>query len=77
MSKKVEKIVMVCHCGKHYTQYMSNLTRGWGLSCSKKCAAIRRVHLLKAGEPLNPNIDIIQTKPTPNSLRMNDFRFKR
>lgn len=66
---------MVCHCGKSYTQYMSNLTRGWGLSCSKKCAAIRRTHLLNPAKPQD-NIDIVQTKPKPNAHRPNDVRYK-
>lgn len=33
---------MICHCGKRYRARMADLRRGWGYSCSKRCAAIRR-----------------------------------
>lgn len=33
---------MVCHCGITYQARTADLTRGWALSCSKSCAAIRR-----------------------------------
>lgn len=36
------KVNMQCHCGKHYQARKADLLRGWGLSCSKRCAAIRR-----------------------------------
>lgn len=36
------KVNMQCHCGKHYQARKADLLRGWGLSCSKHCAAIRR-----------------------------------
>jgi hypothetical protein len=33
---------MKCHCGVEYTAKSADLARGWALSCSKSCAAIRR-----------------------------------
>lgn len=36
------KVSMLCHCGCKYTTRKSDLIRGWGLSCSKSCAARRR-----------------------------------
>lgn len=35
-------IEMLCHCGNNYTAREADLKRGWALSCSKRCAAIRR-----------------------------------
>ena len=37
---------MVCHCGATYMARDADIKRGWGLSCSKKCAANRRVFSL-------------------------------
>ncbi|WAK44686.1 hypothetical protein vBAmePPT11V19_00060 [Alteromonas phage vB_AmeP_PT11-V19] len=36
------KQLMKCHCGNTYTAKIADLNRGWGLSCSKSCAAKRR-----------------------------------
>lgn len=36
------KATMVCHCGQRYEARTADVKRGWGLSCSKRCAAIRR-----------------------------------
>jgi hypothetical protein len=33
---------MKCHCGGLYEARKADLARGWALSCSKSCAAIRR-----------------------------------
>lgn len=33
---------MKCHCGEVYVARVADLKRGWALSCSKSCAAIRR-----------------------------------
>lgn len=33
---------MICHCGNEYSAREADLKRGWALSCSKRCAAIRR-----------------------------------
>ncbi len=30
------------HCGKSYTADNRNIKRGWGLTCSKSCAAKKR-----------------------------------
>ena len=37
------KIKMICKCGKHYEAREADLKRGWGLSCSKSCAAHRKL----------------------------------
>lgn len=44
------KVQMVCHCGKHYEAREADLKRGWGLSCSKSCAALRKTFSLKAAK---------------------------
>lgn len=36
------KQLMQCHCGNKYLAKKADLKRGWGLSCSKQCAARRR-----------------------------------
>ena len=36
------KIKMQCHCGDIYFARKADIDRGWGFSCSKRCAAIRR-----------------------------------
>lgn len=35
---------MKCHCGDVYEARKADLTRGWALSCSKSCAAVRRTY---------------------------------
>lgn len=35
-------VKMICHCKAEYTAREADLKRGWGLSCSKRCSAIRR-----------------------------------
>lgn len=47
------KVQMVCHCGKHYEAREADLKRGWGLSCSKSCAASRKTFHLKAGKRID------------------------
>lgn len=42
------KAQMVCHCGKPYEAREADLKRGWGLSCSKSCAASRKTFRLPA-----------------------------
>lgn len=37
-----KKIKMVCFCGSEYEARLADLKRGWGLTCSKRCASIRR-----------------------------------
>lgn len=34
--------MMLCSCGQRYMARTADLKRGWALSCSKRCAAIRR-----------------------------------
>lgn len=36
------KVRMKCFCGQEYDARQADLNRGWGLTCSKSCAAIRR-----------------------------------
>lgn len=38
----LKKLQLECHCGAEYTAKTSDLKRGWALTCSKRCAAIRR-----------------------------------
>lgn len=36
------KVEMVCHCSAEYSARKADLDRGYGFSCSKRCASIRR-----------------------------------
>ena len=46
------KVLMKCHCGSEYTARKADINRGWGLSCSKSCAAVRRDFGRPAGKPV-------------------------
>lgn len=37
-----KKLKMVCFCGAEFEARLADLKRGWALTCSKRCAAIRR-----------------------------------
>lgn len=41
-SQRGVKVNMLCNCGVEYKARKADLLRGWGLSCSKSCAAKRR-----------------------------------
>ena len=43
---------MKCHCGRVYSARVADLNRGWGLSCCKSCAAVRRKYGRPAAKPL-------------------------
>lgn len=50
-------IAMICHCGTAYDARLADLNRGWGLSCSVRCASIRKAYSKPAatradGKPL-------------------------
>lgn len=45
------KVVMICHCGGEYEARAADINRGWGLSCSKRCASIRREFGRPAAKP--------------------------
>jgi len=36
------KLKLKCHCGGVYEARSADIKRGWGKSCSKRCAAIKR-----------------------------------
>ena len=42
---------MVCHCGAIYQARQADIARSWGLSCSKRCASIRREFGRPAAKP--------------------------
>lgn len=44
------KVKMICFCGKEYEAREADLKRGWGLSCSKSHAAIRRTYAKPAAK---------------------------
>jgi hypothetical protein len=39
-----ETQTMKCHCGALYEARTADIKRGWAFSCSKSCAAVRRIH---------------------------------
>lgn len=49
---------MKCHCGKEYPARVADLNRGWALSCSKRCAAIRREFGRHPAQPVNAEIGL-------------------
>lgn len=66
-------VQMICHCGEEYSAREADLKRGWGYSCSKSCAALRR----DFGKPKAKRVDGIKTKQTqrsPDGYRPNDPR---
>lgn len=64
---------MQCHCGLIYQARSADLKRGWGLSCSKSCAAIRRDFGRKPAKQIDGD-KVRKTKPKPSSYRPNDNR---
>jgi len=62
-------VAMRCWCGTEYKAKTADLNRGWGLSCSKHCAAVRR----DFGRPAAKRVDGLPlTKPEkkkPSSYR--------
>ena len=42
-------IKMTCRCGKTYEAREADVKRGWGKSCSKRCAAVKRTRQERAG----------------------------
>lgn len=48
-----KKVKMKCHCGTQYETREADLKRGYGLSCSKSCAASRRKHGKTAAQRVN------------------------
>lgn len=57
------KVLMICHCGAEYSAKSADLKRGWGYSCGKSCAAIRR----DFGRPKAKRADGMKTKQTKRS----------
>jgi hypothetical protein len=49
-----EKQWMKCHCGKIYAARTADIKRGYGFSCSKSCAAYRRIHKMSKAKQANP-----------------------
>lgn len=70
------KIEMKCHCGAIYYARTADLKRGWGYSCSKRCAAIRRDFGRKRAKPTQQK-PVKQTKSPPSTHRLNDRRSRK
>lgn len=45
-------VKMRCHCGTVYEARAADIARSWGLSCSKRCAAVRREFGRPAAKPV-------------------------
>lgn len=43
---------MRCHCGVEYDARVADLKRGWALSCSKHCAAVRKTYHKPKAKPV-------------------------
>jgi len=61
-------IDMKCHCGTLYRAKEADLARGYGRSCSKSCAAIRRDFGRNAGQRAD-GLKVKRTKPKPSTAR--------
>jgi hypothetical protein len=55
---KVKIIEMNCFCGMPYQARVADIKRGWGKTCSKRCAAIKREFGRPNGKPADPSIKI-------------------
>lgn len=55
-------LALKCHCGDTYTARVADLERGWAMSCSKSCAAIKR----DFGRPKPKRVDGL---PLPKKLK--------
>lgn len=53
-----KKITMVCFCGISYPARLADLKRGWGLTCSKRCAAIKREFGRPAAKELGTKLNV-------------------
>lgn len=42
VKRRGKMVTMICYCGKEYQAREADLKRGWGLTCCKSHAAIRR-----------------------------------
>ena len=78
----MQTITMTCQCGKTYQAREADVKRGWGKSCSKRCAAITRTKKESSG-----NFKVAQaskkykrtrvnTQPKPNNKIMDGSRLK-
>ncbi len=67
-------VQMICHCGAEYSAREADLKRGWGYSCGKSCAAIRR----DFGRPKAKRADGVKTKQvnkSPSTARKDDREY--
>lgn len=46
-------VTMKCHCGDTYQARQADLNRGWGKSCGKRCASIKREYGRPDATPVN------------------------
>jgi len=53
-----KSLELICWCGSHYFAREADVSRGWGLSCSKSHAAIRRDY----GKPKAKRVDGVEIK---------------
>lgn len=51
-----KKVQMKCYCGKVYEAREADLKRGWGLTCCKSHAAVRREYGRPAAKRVNSNM---------------------
>ena len=51
-------VKLKCACGAIYTKRTADIERGWGKSCSKRCAAIKRTRN-------TPNATFLDDSPVP------------
>jgi hypothetical protein len=63
-----------CHCGVVYPAREADLKRGWGMSCSKKCAAEKRTSDICRGVHRKAKASK-RYKTRPNDTRGGSFRY--
>lgn len=61
----------VCHCGEEFSAKPSDIKRGWGDSCGKRCAAIKREADKKAAESDRAIIYMVDVSQTTSAVSEN------
>lgn len=69
-------VELICHCGCKYTARVADINRGWGMSCSKSCAAVKREfgrpnpRYAESGKPVGIKKHIIEERKDKSILKM-------
>lgn len=63
-------VKLKCHCGSVYTAREADIKRGWGKTCSKSCASLKRIYTLpNATTPDGGKVNFGKEYKRPNDKR--------